>query len=158
MAIEIERKFLVDPAKWKPDGKGKQLVQAYLSTDPKPTVRVRISGEQAFLTIKAHSESISRPEFEYEIPVDDARQMLKIAITEPVEKIRYKIDYQGFLWEVDVFQGKNAGLLMAEIELESETQDFPRPEWLLKEVSGDRRYFNSYLSLHPFQDWNPSVA
>lgn len=153
MPLEIERKFLVDTRKWNPTNKGTRLVQAYLSIDPNPTVRVRIAGEKAFLTIKGRTETISRPEFEYEIPVDDAQEMMKLAISNPVEKIRYEILHEGFLWEVDVFSGKNNGLVMAELELESEDQAFPRPEWLLEEVSGDRKYYNSYLSEHPFQEW-----
>ena len=153
MALEIERKFLVDQAKWTPTGQGIRLVQAYLSLDPNPTVRIRIAGEKAFLTIKGRSESISRPEFEYKIPVRDARELQKMAISNPVEKIRYKMMYQGFLWEVDVFSGKNSGLIMAEIELESENQEFPRPDWLLEEVSYDGRYYNSYLSGCPFSEW-----
>jgi len=153
MPLEIERKFLVDTLKWKPAVEGIRLVQAYLSIDPNPTVRIRIAGDQAFLTIKGRTKGISRPEFEYEIPVDDAQEMMKMAISNPVEKIRYKIMHEGFLWEVDVFLEKNEGLVMAELELESENQEFPRPDWLLAEVSDDRRYYNSYLSVHPFQEW-----
>lgn len=153
MGLEIERKFLVDPEKWKPSGTGKQIVQAYLNVSPESSVRVRIKGERAFLTIKGRSKSIARPEFEYEIPPGDARELLKLAVTGLVEKIRYEVDYRGFVWEVDVFQGRNSGLLMAEIELESEDQEFPLPDWLLEEVSGDVRYYNSYLSAHPFQSW-----
>ena len=153
MPLEIERKFLVDTRKWNPTDKGTRLVQAYLSIDPNPTVRVRIAGEKAFLTIKGRSKTVSRPEFEYEIPVDDAQQMMKLAISNPVEKIRYKIMHENFLWEVDVFLGKNDGLVIAELELESENQTFPRPDWLLNEVSGDQRYYNSYLSKHPFLEW-----
>ena len=153
MPLEIERKFLVDTLKWKPAVEGIRLVQAYLSIDPNPTVRIRIAGDQAFLTIKGRTKTISRPEFEYEIPVDDAQEMMKMAISNPVEKIRYKIMHEGFLWEVDVFLEKNEGLVMAELELESENQEFPRPDWLLAEVSDDRRYYNSYLSVHPFQEW-----
>jgi len=153
MPLEIERKFLVDTLKWKPAVEGTRLVQAYLSIDPNPTVRIRIAGDQAFLTIKGRTKGISRPEFEYEIPVDDAQEMMKMAISNPVEKIRYKIMHEGFLWEVDVFLEKNEGLVMAELELESENQEFPRPDWLLAEVSDDRRYYNSYLSVHPFQEW-----
>jgi adenylate cyclase len=153
MPLEIERKFLVDSRKWNPTDQGTQLVQAYLSIDPNPTVRIRIAGEKAFLTIKGRSETISRPEFEYEIPVNEALDMMKLAISHPIEKIRYEIMHEGFLWEVDVFSGKNNGLVIAELELESENQVFPWPEWLLSEVSGDRRYFNSYLSEHPFQEW-----
>jgi CYTH domain-containing protein len=158
MPLEIERKFLVDQTKWTPSEKGTQLIQAYLGLAPYPTVRVRISGEKAFLTIKGRSESIARPEFEYEIPVEEARELMQLAISHPVEKIRYEVDYKGFKWEVDVFSGKNSGLVMAEIELESEMQEFPRPDWLLKEVSYDERYYNSYLSGCPFQEWDAGMA
>jgi len=153
MGLEIERKFLVDPSKWTPTGQGTQMVQAYLSLDPHPTVRIRIAGNKAFITIKGRSESITRPEFEYEIPVTDARELQQMAISNPVEKIRHKIVHEGFLWEVDVFSGKNEGLIMAEIELESEDQEFPRPDWLLEEVSDDGRYYNSFLSGCPFTEW-----
>lgn len=153
MPLEIERKFLVDVQKWNPTVEGTRLIQAYLSIDPNPTVRVRIAGEKAYLTIKGRTKTISRPEFEYEIPVNEAQDMITLAISNPVEKIRYKILHKGFLWEVDFFSGKNEGLVIAELELESEDQSFLRPDWLLAEVSGDRRYYNSYLSEHPFQEW-----
>jgi len=153
MPFEIERKFLVDTRKWNPTDRGTRLVQTYLSIDPNPTVRVRIAGEKAFLTIKGRTKTISRPEFEYEIPVNEAQELMTLAISSPVEKIRYKIMHEGFLWEVDIFSGKNEGLVIAELELESEDQPFPRPDWLLSEVSGDRRYYNSYLSEHPFREW-----
>ncbi len=158
MASEIERKFLVNTNIWSPGDAGTRLIQAYLGLDPLPVVRIRIKAEKAFLTIKGPSRTISRPEFEYEIPVDDAYELLKLAISEPVEKTRYKIQHDGFLWEVDVFSGKNKGLVMAEIELKSENQHFSRPDWLLQEVSGDGRYYNSYLSEHPFQEWNDGMA
>lgn len=154
MPLEIERKFLVDKNRWSPTNQGTKMIQAYLGLAPYPTVRIRIAGEKAFLTIKGRSETITRPEFEYEVPVDDAQEMLDLAISSPVEKIRYKIQHEGFTWEVDVFSGKNSGLILAEIELESESQDFPLPEWLLEEVSYDGRYYNSYLSLCPFQEWD----
>ena len=153
MAHEIERKFLVDPEKWKPSDQGTTITQAYLGLSPFPTVRIRIAGDKAFLTIKGRSLTISRPEFEYELPVADAREMLKLAISNPVEKIRYHVIHENFLWEVDVFSGKNAGLVVAEIELESENQAFPLPNWILKEVSYDGRYYNSYLSTCPFTEW-----
>ena len=158
MAFEIERKFLVDTDKWAPADQGTKFVQAYLGLNPSPTVRIRIAGEKAFLTIKGRTETISHPEFEYEVPLEDGMELLKLAISEPVEKTRYKIWYEGFLWEVDIFLGKNQGLVMAEIELESVDQEFPRPDWLLKEVSGDERYYNSYLSIYPFQEWNNGIA
>jgi len=153
MPLEIERKFLVNPKKWQPNDEGTQLKQAYLSLAPNPTVRVRIAGDKAFLTIKGRSENISRPEFEYEIPVAEASGMLKLAISEPVEKIRYEVMHEGCLWEVDVFSGKNDGLILAEIELESEDQKFTVPDWILKEVSDDSRYYNSFLSERPFSEW-----
>lgn len=158
MAFEIERKFLVDTSKWVPSDHGTRLIQAYLGLDPLPIVRIRLSGEKAFLTIKGPSKTISRPEFEYEVPVADAQEMLKLAISEPVEKTRYKVQHEGFIWEVDIFSGKNKGLVMAEIELEFENQELQRPDWLLQEVSGDERFYNSYLSEHPFQEWNDGMA
>ncbi len=153
MALEIERKFLVDTSRWKPVDQGKKLIQAYLSKEPNPTVRIRIAEEQAFLTIKGRTESITRAEFEYEIPVDEAQELLKMAITNPVEKIRYEVMHEDFCWEVDVFSGKNSGLVMAEIELDSEDQEFSKPDWILSEVSSDRRYYNSQLSEQPFSEW-----
>ena len=158
MALEIERKFLVDTTKWSTTSQGVHMVQAYISIEPNPTVRIRISGENAFLTIKGRTKTISRPEFEYEIPVDDAQELLKMAISNPVEKTRYKILHEDFLWEVDFFSGKNEGLVIAEIELESEDQKFTLPDWISEEVSGDRRYYNSSLSEHPFQDWGAGMA
>ena len=153
MALEIERKFLVDQTKWKPTGLGTKIIQAYLGLSPNPTVRIRISDEKAFLTVKGRSDTISRPEFEYEVPLNDALEMMNLAISNPVEKIRYKVNCEGFLWEVDVFSGKNSGLVMAEIELEAENQELLRPDWLLEEVSADARYYNSYLSGSPFSEW-----
>lgn len=153
MGVEIERKFLVDPIQWHPETEGTVMVQAYLGLAPSPTVRVRIKGMKAYLTIKGRSSSISRPEFEYEIPVADAHEMMKLAISNPVEKIRHEIWHNGFLWEVDVFSGKNEGLILAEIELNSEDQQFKKPDWVLSEVSSDGRYYNSFLSEHPFQEW-----
>ncbi|MFA5326908.1 MAG: CYTH domain-containing protein [Prolixibacteraceae bacterium] len=158
MATEIERKFLVDPEKWTPSENGTHYKQAYLGLAPYPTVRVRIAGEKAFLTIKGRSETIARPEFEYEIPVEDAVEMMKLAISSPVEKIRHKQIVDGFLWEIDVFSGANQGLVLAEIELTSENQKFTMPEWILEEVTNDGRYYNSYLSCSPFSFWNPGMA
>jgi CYTH domain-containing protein len=157
MPQEIERKFLVDLKKWAPNDSGIRLVQAYLSIEPNSTVRVRIAGEKAYLTIKGLTKGISRPEFEYEISVGDAKELMKLALSHPVEKIRHEIRYEGFLWEVDVFSGKNEGLVIAELELKSEDEIFPRPDWLLKEVSGDLRFYNSYLSEHPFQEWADDI-
>ena len=153
MGVEIERKFLVDTDKWKPENEGTLMVQAYLGLAPNPTVRVRIKGTKAFLTIKGRTNSISRPEFEYEIPVNDAKELMTLAISSPVEKIRYEVWFENFLWEVDIFLGKNKGLALAEIELDSENQEFKKPDWVLNEVSSDGRYYNSFLSGCPFQEW-----
>lgn len=158
MAFEIERKFLVNTSKWTAPNQGTKIKQGYLGLFPSPTVRIRIAGDQAFLTIKGRSETIGRPEFEYEVPAKDALEMLKLAISEPVEKTRYEIMHQGFLWQVDLFARKNQGLVMAEIELETELQEFPIPDWILKEVTGDERFYNSYLSIHPYQEWNDKLA
>lgn len=158
MATEIERKFLVDTTKWKPVDEGIRMTQAYLSVFPSPTVRIRIAGEKAYLTIKGPSKTLVRPEFEYEVPLTDANEILNLAVSESVEKIRYEQNYEGFLWEIDVFSGKNSGLVMAEIELESEYQNFSFPEWILEEVTEDERYYNSYLSHHPFQEWTDKMA
>lgn len=158
MAYEIERKFLVDTEKWQPTTFGTQLIQAYLGLDPLPVVRIRIKGEKAFLTIKGHSRAITRPEFEYEIPIADALEMIKLAISEPIAKTRYEVFHEGLKWEIDVFSGMNEGLVIAELELMSENQSFNMPEWVLEEVSGDARYYNSYLSVHPFQDWKNTMA
>jgi CYTH domain-containing protein len=129
------------------------MKQAYLGLAPGPTVRIRIAGDEAFLTIKGRTLGLVRPEFEYQVPVSEAEEMINLAISEPVEKVRYEITYEGFIWEVDVFGGKNAGLVLAEIELESESQVFPVPDWVMEEVSSDARYYNSYLSTCPFQEW-----
>jgi CYTH domain-containing protein len=153
MPIEIERKFLVDHTRWIPVDEGTKIIQAYLGLYPSPTVRIRIAGDQGFLTIKGRSQTIARPEFEYEVPLSEALEMLDLAISHPVEKIRYNVMHEDFLWEVDVFSGKNSGLIIAEIELESENQEFQRPDWLLEEVSADGRYYNSYLSGCPFSEW-----
>ena len=153
MPLEIERKFLVDATKWTPSEQGTKIIQGYMGLDPYPTVRIRIAGEKAFLTVKCRSKTISRPEFEYEVPVDDAYEMLKLAISNLVEKTRHEVMHEGYLWEVDVFSGKNSGLVMAEIELDSEDQKFLKPEWILQEVSTDGRYYNSYLSGCPYSEW-----
>jgi adenylate cyclase len=158
MPLEIERKFLVDTTRWTPIDEGVRIVQAYLGINPNPTVRIRIAGERAFLTIKGRSNSLARPEFEYEIPVDEAVEMLNLAISDPVEKTRYHVNFDGNLWEVDVFSGKNSGLVMAEIELDSEEQEFQKPDWILQEVTYDQRFYNSWLSSYPYSEWNDEMA
>ena len=156
MNIEIERKFLLKNDSWKKNAVGIHYAQGYLNQEGENTVRVRIAGEKAFLTIKSKSKGISRQEFEYEIPLEDAKELLKLSQTPIVEKIRYKIEYAGKYWEVDEFLGKNEGLYIAEIELNAEDEAFEKPEWLGKEVSDDKRYYNSRLARKPFSEWNCS--
>jgi adenylate cyclase len=151
--LEIERKYLVDPAKWTPSANGEKIQQGYLSVDKSRVVRVRTKGEKAFLTIKGKMTGISRTELEYEIPVNDALVLLGMCLDHPIEKTRYTEKHAGHNWEIDFFDGENSGLLLAEIELESEEQEFELPEWTLEEVTHDLRYYNSYLSKHPFSKW-----
>lgn len=152
MGIEIERKFLVHGSDWR-EAVGIRYSQGYLNRDKERVVRVRLAGEKAFLTIKGKSVGATRAEFEYEIPVADAEQLLKLCDGPIVEKIRRVIIHEGDKWEVDEFLGENAGLAVAEIELRSEDQAFSRPAWLGEEVTHDSRYYNSSLAAHPFSKW-----
>jgi len=155
MGIEIERKFLVDHNQWRQLSKpeGVHYRQGYLATDAKTTTRIRVKDKQGFITIKGLSKGISRSEYEYPIPVDDAIEMLDTLAESEVEKIRYNIHFEGHLWEVDEFLGDNAGLIMAEIELKDEAETFAKPNWITQEVSDDDRYYNSNLSQNPFKNW-----
>jgi len=147
MGIEIERKFLVRNTDWKQNAQGVLYRQGYLSSDKQCTVRVRIAGDSAFVTIKGITTGISRLEFEYPIPLGDAVTMLdKLCAGALIEKTRYRIEHAGNIWEVDEFAGANSGLVLAEIELHDEAQAFEKPHWLGEEVSGDPRYFNSNLA------------
>jgi len=155
MALEIERKFLVTDDTWKPQvRKSIAIKQGYLSTDPERTVRVRIKGNTGFLTIKGITRGISREEFEYSIPSDQAEELLKLCLDAPIEKVRHEILVSGKLWELDVFEGANSGLVLAEIELANAEEAFDLPSWIGQEVSEDPRYFNAYLSKQPFSTWN----
>lgn len=153
MNIEIERKFLLKNSLWKEGVNGVRYKQAYLNEKGDNTVRVRIEGDKAKLTIKSKANNISRMEFEYDIPMEDAEKLFLIAKTSAVEKNRYKIMYEGNCWEVDEFLGDNEGLVVAEIELESETQIFAKPAWIGEEVSGDSRYTNANLARNPYKNW-----
>jgi adenylate cyclase len=155
MATEIERKFLVDRTSWQPDpATGTRYHQGYLSSEPGSTVRVRIAGDGGFLTIKGMTRGIARSEFEYPIPLADARQLLSELCHHPlIEKIRYREPWDGLTWEVDVFEGENAGLIVAEIELPTPDWAFTRPPWIGREVSDDPRYFNAALSRNPYSRW-----
>lgn len=152
MPTEIERKFLVIADDWR-QASGTRICQGYLSRDKNRTVRVRISGEHAFLTIKGANQGASRLEFDYAIPVADAEQLLSLCEGPVIKKTRHIVLYEGFTWEVDEFLGDNAGLVVAEIELESENQAFPLPAWIGLEVTNDPRYYNSNLTMRPFSQW-----
>ncbi len=154
MAIEIERKFLLTGTTWKNLAPGTSYRQGYLNSIKERTVRVRTIDDKGFLTIKGISVGATRVEYEYEIPFDDAENLLNELCEKPIiEKNRYKITHAGFVWEVDEFFGENDGLVVAEIELESEDQTFDKPEWVGEEVTGDPRYFNSNLIKNPFLKW-----
>ena len=153
MGIEIERKFLVGNDAWKAFAdEGRVCRQGYLCSGDGKTVRVRTMGGQAFLTIKGPTQGISRTEFEYGIPVADAEVLLALCGS-LVEKTRFLVAHAGMQWELDVFSGENAGLVMAEIELETEDQEIDLPGWVGEEVSGDARYYNASLAKHPFSSW-----
>jgi Uncharacterized protein conserved in bacteria len=154
MGQEIERKFLVNSDKFKQLAKGIHYRQGYMSRTDKGVVRVRIAGDKGYLTIKGKKSGISRLEYEYEIPVADAVEMLdKLCMKPDIEKYRYHVGFDGFTWEVDEFLGANAGLVVAEIELPEEDTPFTKPDWIGAEVSHDARYFNSNLIKHPYSEW-----
>ena len=152
MPREIERKFLVTGDFKQEACDSFRLVQGYISTDPDRTVRVRIKGEEGFLTIKGRSslDGLSRYEWEKEIPVSEALELMNLCVSGVIDKTRYLVPYGGHTYEVDVFHGANEGLVLAEIELSDELEAFEKPFWLGEEVTGDVRYYNSMLSLHPF--------
>ena len=150
---EIERKFLILRNQFNPSGEGTKIRQGYLSIDSEKVVRIRVAGEKGFITIKGSMKGLTRPEFEYEIPKKEAEFLLGMCINNLVEKVRYIEKYKGMIWEVDVFEKANSGLIMAEIELESENQLFEIPPWIGEEVTFDKRFYNSWLSKNPFSTW-----
>jgi adenylate cyclase len=153
MAIEIERKFLVLGTPWTSLPQGELMRQGYLLASKQKVVRVRIEGASAMLTIKGATQGIARGEWEYPIPLDDAHELLQLCDQPLIEKYRYRIPFENMLWELDVFIGANAGLVVAEIELESEQQSFIKPDWIGQEVSDDPRYFNANLQSLPYSRW-----
>ena len=167
MAKEIERKFLVLSDRWQSfvneaAPTGTAYSQGYIATaTPGQSVRVRIAGDQGFLTIKGPTQGtrgLTRTEFEYPIPLGDAREMLDTLCDRPfISKIRYRIPIGAVIWEVDVFQGDNAGLRVAEVELLSEEQSFEKPSWVGEEVSGDAKYYNASLVRAPYSTWHHST-
>lgn len=154
MGIEIERKFLLKGEEWREFAKGDIIRQGYLSADSSRVVRIRIMNQDAFITIKSSTDGLFRNEWEYSIPFSDAEDILLNLCQRPlIEKKRYRIPHEGMIWEVDEFFGENAGLLIAEIELESVDQPFSIPKWVGKEVTDDPRYYNTNLMLNPYQMW-----
>ncbi|MEL6159271.1 MAG: CYTH domain-containing protein [Cyanobacteria bacterium J06623_5] len=159
MPQEIERKFLVASDSWQHPSDGSPMgqfyCQGYIATArPGQSVRLRIVGEQGYLTVKGPADGLSRAEFEYAIPVGDAREMLETLCDRPfIEKMRYRVPIGNLVWEIDEFQGENAGLVIAEVELTSEDQTVTLPEWVGEEVSGDAKYYNSSLVKHPYTQW-----
>lgn len=154
MPVEIERKYLVVGSGWKDAAIGTRLSQGYLSQDPERSVRVRIAGDKAYLTIKGVSRGITRQEFEYPIPTNDAEQLLALCLPEIISKTRYAVDVNHRQWDIDEFHGENEGLVVAEIELDSETDAVELPAWIGQEVSDDPRYYNASLSKLPYSRWN----
>ncbi len=154
MATEIERKYLVVGDEWRALGTGSEFRQGYLSTVKERTVRVRVIGSRGFLAVKGITVGATRTEFEYEIPVDDAHFMLAELCEQPIiEKNRYVVVWAGLTWEVDEFLGVNAGLIVAEVELEDADQDIDLPPWVSDDVTDDPRYFNSNLIARPYSSW-----
>jgi CYTH domain-containing protein len=155
MGVEIERKYLVDHEKWRAlkKPKGIHYKQGYILNDGKQTVRVRVSDKKAHLNLKSAMHGFSRKEFEYEIPLSDGLELFENFVKSSTEKIRYEIPFEGYVWEVDEFLGDNTGLIIAEIELESEEDNFEQPDWIGEDVTDDERYTNSSLSLNPYKNW-----
>jgi adenylate cyclase len=160
MAYEIERKFLVRGESWRAScGKATAIRQAYLARSGSVSIRVRVRDNLgATLTIKSHAAEIRRLEFEYEIPLADATALLDLREGGIVEKLRYKLPHDSLVWEIDVFQGENEGLVIAEIELPHEAEVFENPDWLGREVTSDSRYSNASLASKPFRTWPDRLA
>jgi adenylate cyclase len=155
MGTEIERKYLVNKDTWNNSekGKGHYYRQGYISTDLNKTIRVRLVGDKGYLTIKGPAKVLSRDEFEYPIPENDAKELLDKFCASQINKVRYKVLHKGRIWEVDEFLDSNAGLIVAEIELSNESESFDLPDWVWKEVTDDARYYNANLSTKPYEDW-----
>lgn len=154
MTIEIERRFLLKNDNWRTEaGTPEKMLQGYLSVEKEAAIRVRIIGDKAWLTLKGYISDITRSEFEYEIPLQHAEQIMQTMCRFKLEKHRYKISHQGFVFEIDEYFGENAPLIVAELELDSEQAEFPQPDWLGQEITSDGRFTNAYLSKHPYATW-----
>jgi len=155
MAVEIERKYLVNNDSWRASIEAQaRIMQGYLANNDNASIRVRVKGDAAYLTIKGATSGISRSEYEYQIPVEDAEAMLReLAVFPAIDKVRYSVRAGHHLWDLDVFAGENEGLVMAEVELGSEDEAFEMPDWAGEEVSGDTRYYNVSLAQKPYKHW-----
>lgn len=154
MGKEIEKKFLIVSDDWRSLGTGEPYCQGYLNAEKGRTVRVRTINDRGILTIKGPSVGAARLEYEYDIPIEEAREMLNELCHKPlIEKTRYKVPFAGFTWEIDEFTGENEGLIFSEIELEYEGQQFEIPPWVGKEVTDDGRYYNANLINNPYSNW-----
>jgi adenylate cyclase len=155
MATEIEHKFLITNDKWRDNAdEGTYLVQGYMGSNEKSSIRIRINGDSANLNIKSKTIGIQRSEYDYPIPVGEAKEILESLCEKPfIEKTRFQVMHDGHEWEIDVFAGDNEGLIVAEIELNSTDEEFSRPDWVGEDVSDDPRYYNICLVTHPYKDW-----
>ena|ERR1700761_8123218 len=155
MGIEIERKFLVDEKQWRllPKPAGVSIKQGYILNTANKTIRIRITGKHAYITFKGAASGISRSEYEYEIPYNDGLKMFDEFVTTSIEKIRYCLIFENKQWEVDEFLGDNKGLIVAEVELYYEDEEFITPPWITEQVTGLEQYYNASLSANPYKNW-----
>ena len=155
MLQEIERKFRIQNPSFLDGMVGVKIAQGYLSADPERAVRIRIKGDQGFITVKGKSNASGTTRFEWEKEIDsnEAQALLDLCIPNIISKTRCEVEHDSNTWEIDVFHGANEGLLIAEIELTDEHQEFSKPDWLGEEITGDPRYYNSYISQNPFSTW-----
>ncbi|MCP5500837.1 MAG: CYTH domain-containing protein [Leptospiraceae bacterium] len=154
MGLEIERKFLVKIDKLPELSEGKEIQQGYISSEGAAVIRIRIMAEKAFLTIKSNSPGLSRLEFEYAIPMNDAKDMIQqLCKGKYIKKKRYTLQVAKHTWEIDVFEDENKGLIIAEIELETESESFELPDWIEKEVTSEKKYYNANLMKSPYLQW-----
>lgn len=155
MAVEIERKFLIKNDSWKKEFSSRnKIIQGYLNSIPERTVRIRITKNKGFLTVKSKNKGSFRKEFEYEIPLLDAKELVLLCEQPIIEKTRHLINQGIHIWEIDVFEGENKGLEVAEIELSQENETFSIPSWIGKEVTEETKYYNSQLIENPFSNWS----
>lgn len=155
MGVEIERKFLLKNKEWRCHvDAGVEIKQGYLNSTKERTVRIRINGEIGLITVKGETINSTRKEYEYQIPIEDAEELLELCEKPIIEKTRFEIIHNQKVWEIDEFRGINEGLIVAEIELEDENEELEFPQWIGEEVTSDARYYNANLIAHPYSDWD----